>query len=378
MLIVHIIIDLQTGGAELMMKRLIESHIGSADYRHRVISLRGLGRVGPAMQAAGIEVEAMGLNGPLGLPRIVLRLSRRIRELRPDIVQTWMYHADLIGGLAARRAGLRHIAWGVRIADISPQMGVSRATTWVRRACAVLSRRIPQRIVYVGNSARAIHERLGYDPAKSVFIPNGYSIPGLPTAEQRARKRIEWELPEDALVIGSAGRFSAQKDQRGFVAAAAQVAAAIPSAYFVMMGRGNDSSNPELNAWIGATGCPEKFRLLGERTDVIECLGALDLFCLHSIGEGFPNVLAEAMSVGRPSVTTTVGDSAELLGDAGLTVPPADPVALAEALTSLASLEEEVREKLGAKGRERIVAEFSMDAIRRRYEQLYDGMRAEN
>ena len=377
MLIVHIIIDLQTGGAELMMKRLIESHLGNDSYRHRVISLRSLGTVGPAMEARGIEVEALGLSGPFGLPKVLRRLSRRIRELRPDIIQTWMYHADLIGGLAARRAGVRRIAWGVRIADISPEMGVSRATTWVRRACAILSSRIPQRIIYVGNSARTIHERLGYDPEKSVFIPNGYSIPDLPTAANRARKREEWHVPVGALIIGRAGRFSPQQDHRGVGAAAARVAAANPSAYFVMMGRGNDAGNPELSGWIRESGFSDRFRLLGERTDVLECLGALDVFCLHSIGEGFPNVLAEAMSVARPSVTTCVGDSAELLGDAGLTVPPADPAALAEALKCLALLRKDEREAMGAKGRARIVSEFSMDAIRRRYERLYDAMDVE-
>ena len=130
MRILHIMPDLNAGGAEGMMKRLIEAHLGDPGFEHRVISLRGLGSVGPPLQARGVHVEALGLTSMLGLPAAVLRLAKRIREQKPDVVQTWMYHSDLVGGLAARLAGVKRIIWGVRVADISADMGVARNTFW--------------------------------------------------------------------------------------------------------------------------------------------------------------------------------------------------------------------------------------------------------
>lgn len=371
MIILHIIVNLSAGGAELMLKRLVLSHQDNPDYVHHVVSLRGLSTVGPQLQQIGVRVEALGWESPLGFWSAYQRLKQKICALKPDIVQTWMYHSDLVGGLAARTSGHRRILWGVRIADIGVEMGVSRATGWIRRACARLSRSVPARIVYVAESARKVHERLGYDPSKSIVIPNGYTLPpGAPNAAAAAL-RAGLALPADTILIGSAGRFNAQKDHRGFVAAAKRVADSDPRARFVMMGRGVDRDNAELTAWVAATGHEDRFHLLGERRDIADWLAALDIFCLHSIGEGFPNVVAEAMGAGVPCVVTDVGDAALIVEDEGLVVPPSDPEGLAKAICSLAALEPNARARLGEKGRDSIAARFSMDVIRRRYEQLY-------
>lgn len=371
MRILHIIVDLTSGGAELMLKRLAAAHMEQGAHEHQVISLRTLATVGPMLQEAGIRVDALGMQSGRATPRVVARLVREIRARKPDIVQTWMYHSDLLGGLAARLAGVRHLIWGVRIADISKEMGIPRSTALVRRACARLSSILPERIVYVAHSARRVHEALGYDPAKGVVIPNGYV---LPEAVDAGRLRAELGLSSDALIIGSAGRFCAQKDPQSFIAAAAQLAPRHPNMHFVMMGRGHSPDNAELAAWIRAAGHPERFHLLGERYDMPTCLAGMDLFCLHSIGEGFPNVVAEAMSVGTPCVATDVGDAAFLVGETGSVVPPSQPDALAAAIEALAALAPERRRELGAAARDRVARHFSMDAITRQYSQLYDSL----
>lgn len=370
MRILHIIIDLTPGGAELMLKRLIASHREDLKYRHIVLSLRSLGSVGPELQAMGVEVQVLGLDGPVRLVTAMPRLVRRIRRIDPDIVQNWMYHADFLGGLAARAAGKRHVLWNVRIAEIGPEMGVSRATSLIRRACAAVSRHVPERIVYVAHSARRVHERLGYDPSKSVVIPNGYELPRKPA---HGRLRGELGLDPDIPLIGSAGRFNAQKDHRGFITAAGEVART-SNAHFVMMGRGLTWDNEELTTWVNGTGFAHRFHLLGQRDDIADCLPDLDIFCLHSIGEGFPNVVAEAMSVALPCVVTDVGDAALLVDDTGFVVPPSDPPALAAALSRMIAIDAEERRRLGARARRRIEENFSMEAIRARYEQLYQGL----
>jgi glycosyltransferase involved in cell wall biosynthesis len=369
--ILHIMPDLNPGGAELMMKRLVECHLGDDRFEHRVISLRGLGAVGEALRESGVEVEALELTSVLRLPATLLRLKKRIRALRPDVVQTWMYHADLIGGLAARLAGVRRIVWGIRVADISGDMGVARATFWVRRACAALSRYVPERIVYVCHSARPPHEALGYDPSKGLVIPNGYVLPPerKPASVRERRRRLG--LPEEAILIGSAGRFSPQKDHPAFIAAAALIAARAPEAQFVIMGRQLNWDNEELARRVRETGYVERFHLLGERRDLGDCLAALDIFCLHSIQEGFPNVVAEAMAAGVPCVVTDVGDAALLVGDTGTVVEPRQPAKLAAALGGLLALAPGEREALGLRARRRIGEHFSIEAVAERYGALY-------
>ena len=229
MIIVHIITNLATGGAELMLERLVRHQSAEGRHEHRVISLQGLGQVGPRLQAAGIPVETMGITGPVELVTGFVKLVRTLARTRPDIVQTWMYHSDLIGGIAARLAGLRRILWGVRVMDISPELGLSRSVMLSRRICARLSRAVPRRIVYVAKSARKVHEPLGYDPAKSVVIPNGYSVPAAEaSAGARCRVRAGLGLSDEHILIGSAGRFSPQKGYRGFVAAAKEIASQSP------------------------------------------------------------------------------------------------------------------------------------------------------
>ena len=371
MRILHVIIDLKTGGAELMLKRLLAATRDEPGTIHRVVSLRGLGTVGPQLQAMGIEVDALGLGGAIDLPLVAARLTARIRRARPDVVQCWMYHADLVGGLAARAAGCRAILWGVRIADISPEMGVSPTTLVIRRLCARLSRLVPTRIVYVAASARGIHERLGYDPAKSVVIPNGYDLPPLPSAAEREAIRAGLGAAPEDVLIGSAGRFNAQKDHKSFVAAAAEVAAARPRARFILCGRDVEPSTTELAEWVEASGQAGRFSLLGERRDLPRLLPAFDLVAMHSIGEGFPNVVAEAMAAGVPCAVTDVGDAALLVADTGLVVPPADPARMAAALIELIDRGPDARAALGARARQRIADEYSLEAIAGRYRRLY-------
>lgn len=378
MIVLHIITDLTTGGAELMLERLVRHQSAGGRYEHRVISLRTLGQVGPRLQAAGIPVEAMGMTGPLGLAAGFVRLVRRIRALRPDVVQTWMYHADLIGGLAARLAGHDRILWGVRVMDIMPAMGVSRSMLIARRLCARLSRSVPHRILYVAESARRVHEALGYAPEKGVVIPNGYSVPPRDrVAEARRRLREELGLGSGAVLIGSAGRFSPQKGYRGFVAAAAATAGRFSEARFLMFGRDVDWENEELAGRIRAAGLADRFHLLGERSDVLDRLAALDVFALFSIGEGFPNIVAESMSVGVPCIVTDVGDAALLVGDTGIVIRSGDLKGLTDGLERLISAGEDERRRLGDAARQRVEAVYSLSAVAERYASLYEEMAGE-
>lgn len=369
--ITHVIIDLGRGGAEMMLRKLIEAHTRpDSGARHSVISLKGLGVHGQPLRDAGIEVHALGLKGALGVPGVLVRLTRLLRQLRPDLVQTWMYHADLLGGWAAHGLGLP-VIWGIHSFDL--RQGSSRSTRWVQALCAWSSSIVPARILCVAEASKRIHAELGYDAARITVIPNGFDVdrPAVP-AELVQSLRQQLGVADDEVLIGCVGRFNPAKDHRNFVEAAARVARQSPSARFLMVGAGLVEGNAELAGWIGASGCePSRFICLGERSDVPQLLAAMDLFCSSSRTEAFPLVVGEAMVMARAAVVTDVGDTAVLVGDAAVVVPPRDPQALAAALLGLIEAGPQQRQALGQRARERVVACFSMARLVARTEQVW-------
>ncbi len=370
MRILHAIIGLNVGGAELMLKRLIESHQGNHKYRHTVISLTGVGTVGQQLRADGIEVVALGMNSLWDIPRVLLHLVRFIRTSQPDVVQTWMYHADLLGGIAARFAGNRHVIWGIRTTEVTA--GGSRATAFVRKLCAWLSSFVPHTVVCAAEASRRSHIAVGYDASRMIVVPNGFDLARLQaTPAQRDVLRLQCGFDQDLAVIGYLGRFHPAKDQENFVRTAGMVAQKYRNVRFLMVGRDLNANNALLTKWINATGHPDRFVLLGERPDVPACLSAMDIFCLSSRTEGFPNVVAEAMAMGLPSVVTDVGDAAMLLAGNGVVVPKEDSQALALGLEQLLQMPPQTRHLIGQKAKERMHAEFSLDRAREQFEAVY-------
>jgi glycosyltransferase involved in cell wall biosynthesis len=371
--IFHVIVGLGIGGAELMLKRLIESHNERRNYVHIVISLTTIDGLGELLQKQGVEVQALGMRTVLDTPRVLLRLVKLIRAVQPDIVQTWMYHADLLGGLAARIAGNRNVIWGIRTAVVAT--AGNRVTSQVRRLCARLSNTVPHTIVCAAEASRRSHAAIGYSDARMVVVPNGFDLARLvATPTQRNSLRMKCGFDSSTVVVGYLGRYHPDKDQANFVRAAGLLAQNFPQVRFLMVGRDLDDKNAVLKDWISATVCADKFVLLGERSDVPVCLGAMDLFCLSSRIEGFPNVVGEAMAMGLPCVTTDVGDASMLVADTGVVVPKQDSVALAAGLGRLLFMPSEEREALGQRAKKRISEEFSMDRARERFETLYTQM----
>lgn len=374
--VVHVIVGLNVGGAELMLKRLIESQKQLPGYEHSVISLTDSGVIGPQLISQGISVRCLGMKGLLGLPKAFLCLLAEIRSFRPDIVQTWMYHADLLGGLAARFSGIRNVIWGVRTTDL--EKGGKSATRLIRKLCAYLSRSIPTKIVCAAEASRKAHVAVGYYAQRMLVIPNGFDLSHLiATVEQRRTLRASLSLSEEHFVIGSLGRFNAVKDQANFIAATAILAKLNPALRFLMVGRGLTADNVALTELLNDTGCADRYILLGERGDAAVCLSAMDIFCLHSKTEGFPNVLGEAMAMGVPSVVTDVGDAALLLGGNGIVVPAQDARALSLGLKQMMELSSEERRLLSANAKARIVEKFTMDHSSQKFRQLYDDLSAQ-
>ena len=371
--ILHIIAGLNDGGAEAVLYRLCNN---DTRYTHYVISMMDVGKYGPLLKQAGIEVHYLNMPQGRVSMRGLLRLWSLLRELKPDVVQTWMYHADLIGGVVARLAGVKSVFWGIRHTTLEPGKS-KRSTIYVARLCAFLSRWVPDKIVCCANKAVEVHVKLGYSAHKMTVIPNGYDLKKFfVDYDDRKLLRNEWGIDETIPLLGMVGRFDPQKDHKNLINALGTLRQSSFDFCFVLIGKNLLETNQELVAWIDAQDLRENIILLGQRSDIPQVMNALDVHVLSSsYGEAFPNVLAEAMACGTPCVTTDVGDAALIVGDTGWVVEPKNAEALATALLdSLILLHDEpawmIRKQ---QARERIVNNFCLEKMINDYHTVWNG-----
>jgi glycosyltransferase involved in cell wall biosynthesis len=340
-------------------------------FRSVVVGMTKGGTAGGAIDSAGVEVKTLGIPRGMPDPRGLFRLSRILRQAQPDILHTWLYHADLLGLVVRQLGHVPHLLWNIRCSESIGSAGVRR----------VLSRfsAVPDRVIINSSSGRRFHERIGYHPRRWEHIPNGFDTAAFrPDAVARRRVRAALGIEDADIVIGLAARVHPMKDHRTFLGAAAMLAAKRSEPLFLLVGTGTEPSSRELGSAIQAHGLAARVRLLGERGDMEAIYPALDIAASSSaFGEGFPNVLGEAMACGVPCVATDSGDTPQLLGDAGLVVPRRNPEALAAAWETLISLGAEGRQALGRKGRARIVRDYELGSVVARYEALYDDVAAQ-
>lgn len=368
--VLHIITGLSTGGAEMMLLKLLERL--DSRFSSHVISLTSLGEIGPRIQALGIHVEALGMKPAMPNPVDFVRMVRRLKALKPEIVQTWMYHADLLGGLAARLAGVPAVAWNIRQSNLSRDKN-----KWTTRAVVHLCARIaylkPDKIVCNSQAARSIHINIGYDPKRFVIVPNGFDLSRFyPNPASRCSVRMELGISEIAPLIGLIARFDPQKNHKGFLEAAGQLHRQRPDVHFLLAGAGVDKSNPAIWQWVQQFEVAEVVHLLGLRNDVPRLTAALDIASSSSCGEGFANVIGEAMACSIPCVVTDVGDSAYIVGDTGRVVPPDDMIGLAVAWDQLLAMPDTERRVLGKQARARVAEHFEIGEVVKQYEAFYE------
>ena len=337
-----------------------------------VVSVMPPGSMAAPLAEGGIPVDSLRIRRGVPDPRAITRLRRIVRASRPDLLQTWMYHADLLGGVVGELERVP-VVWNVRHSNLDAAVN-SRSTRLAARACAAGSRRLPRAVIYCSHAAERTHVDIGYSPPLSRVLPNGFDLNRFtPGRSAREAVRAELSVPEGALLVGLVARYHPQKDHRNFIRAAALFSAS-HDAVFVLVGAGCDAGNRELAELVGASGYAGRFRLLGQQANVERLVSGFDVAASSSIGEGFPNAIGEAMASGIPCVVTDVGDSSLLVGDTGLTVPPSDPEALARGWSRMAELGRAGRAELGARARRRIEENFSIEAVSERYAALWDSV----
>lgn len=349
-------------------------------YCEAVISLKDEGTIGPRIRELGVPVWGIGLRPIAPNPFSLFRLRKLVRSFRPDLIQGWMYHGNIAANVAARFSAHRvPVLWNIQqsLYDISHER---RLTAAIIRSGIRQSHR-PVFIIYNSRVSAEQHTAFGYCPSKRLVIPTGYDCELFhPDHELRLLVRKGLGVTEGEVLVGLVARYHPMKDHVGFLRAAALVSREHPQAKFAMIGRGLPERT-EIRNLIAECNLGSQVLLLGERADLPRLTAALDIACSSSAwGEGFSNAVGEAMACAVPCVVTDVGDSAYAVGETGLSVPPREPQALAQAIGRLINAGHEYRQQLGRAARERIQSEFSLSSIAQRYQALYgkvleDGIR---
>ena len=333
------------------------------------------GPIAKKIRALDIPVVCVGMRRGLPDAASVLRLAGQLRAFKPDIAQTWLYHADLAGGVAARLAKVRRVVWNIRNSAFDPAHAKS-GTVRMAHTAARLSSVLPDAILCCSDVARQEHIKIGYAAQKFTVMPNGFDVATLrPDPAARTSVREELKLPQNALLVGLVARFDPQKDHKNFFKAALLLRQTIPNAYFVCCGDGVSYDNTVLYDLLAELGIGGATRLLGRRTDVARLNAAFDVAVSASrYGEGFPNVIGEAMACGVPCVVTESGDGPFVVGETGRVVPPANEAALASAIGKLLALPEKEKAALGRAARERIVKNFEIGLVAEKYAAFYENL----
>jgi glycosyltransferase involved in cell wall biosynthesis len=368
----HVITGVTMGGAEMMLFRLL-ARGDRGRFSPTVLSLLGLGAVGARISAMDVPLLTLGMRQERPLSPAMLRLIPIARSIRPSLLQGWMYHGNLAASACAALSGRRPpVLWNVRhsIHDMAHETRLTRG--FIRLGAALSSS--PRAIIYNSRLSASQHEALGYDADKTVVIPNGFDCQLFrPRPEMAQRLRRELNIEPGRVLIGMVARNHPQKDPGNLIKATALLAGRGADVHVVIVGPDFDTGNAAIMNAIGRTGIGHRISLLGERHDIPDVIAGLDIATLPSAwGEGFPNVLGEAMACGVPCVTTDIGDSAWIVGRTGIVVPPCDPEALADGLGRLVGLGGEGRRQLGADARARVIEHFEVDDIVGRYQGLYE------
>ncbi|MFY9074611.1 glycosyltransferase [Malaciobacter mytili] len=362
---------LNDGGAEAVLYRLCKHDYTNDIY---VISLMDEGKYGSLLNELGIDIFTLNmLSGKIKLKDLI-NLYKLIKKINPDVVQTWMYHADFLGGILSRLAGVRNIIWGVHNTTLEKKKS-KRLTILIAKINAIISKFIPRKIIYCAEKSQEVQEKIGFDKTKGVVVRNGYNTDDFnPNKEYFEQFRKELNIKKDDFIIGHVGRYDPHKDYPNLISSLSILKKQKINFYLILVGTNLDNNNLELKSLIKENELIDCTILLGKRNDIPVIMNGFDLFVLSSSAEAFPNVLAEAMACGTPCVSTDVGDVSYIIDKTGWVVAPQNSTLLGEAI-KYAYLEKSKNNKNWQDkknmARKHIVNNFNINHMVDRYNQVW-------
>lgn len=363
----------ERGGAERQLIELTKN-LDKSKFHVCVTTFYEGGALYPRIQAVpGVSLVNLHKQGRWDTVRFLRRFWRAAREFRPQIIVGYMTVANLLSLAIGRLRGAK-VAWAVRNSNLD--MGrydwVSRIS--FRMEC-LLARWVDV-VMFNSQAGRDHYIKCGFPKTSGVVIPNGIDVDYFKAdGESRRRVRLEWGVGEENPLIGMVARLDPMKDHDTFLAAAAELAKERDDVRFVCVGDGTSARRAELVALAEQLGLGKRVILVAGRDDIRSVYSAFDVMTLSSAyGEGFPNVIGEAMACGVPCVVTDVGDAAAVVGETGLVAPPRDPARLAEKWKGMLQRVNKQQEATSEAARRRIVENFSTKALLARTELVLKGL----
>ena len=371
----HIITALNVGGAETALYNILHGGL-SKKFDTCVVSLCDIGVIGLKIRSLGVPDITLNMNSGMFSIFNLTRLIKIVRVFQPDIVQGWMYHGNFAAIFSSVLASKKtKLVWNIRhsLSDIAYEKRMTRIMIKLNQ---VLSFRV-DKILYNSFASKAQHENFGFFSKKGTVIPNGINLDKFYFSNDICKRvRSDLVIPNDAKVIGHVARLHPMKDHQLFFSVAIKLALKHPKIHFIVCGRGVPSSSLVKTIPDEVS---NRFHILDESDEIHSLMNAMNIFCLSSAwGEGFPNVLGEAMSVGIPCVSTNVGDSKLVIGDTGKIVKPCDEDAFFASIETL--LENSLKDfyNLGVNARKRIEDNYSLNKIVQLYAKLYNEIAKES
>ena len=375
MRIVHIITGLGDGGAEHTLFKICKyDNIN----KHIVISLKGPGKYFSLLNKLGIKVYCLNIKF-FSFHKIFF-LIKLLSDLKPNVVQTWLVHADFLGGITARLAGIKNIIWNIRYSNF--EIGKAKLTTiLIIKILAKLSLFIPRSIIINSKRAKKIFTIEGYDKKKLKFIPNGFDLSILkPQKFQKISFKKKLKIKKLLPLIGNVARYDKKKDHLNLLNALSLIKEKNINFFCTLVGSNIDKKNFSLISEIKRLKLSNNVRLLGQNDNILQVMNGLDIFVQSSsYGEGFPNVVAESMACGTPCIVTDVGDAGLIIGKTGWVVPPNNPNNLAKAIEkALNEMRTKNWNKRRNKARLRIKENFNISKMLQSYNEVWSKTQSAN
>ncbi len=353
--------SLNYGGTEIQLATLA-TNLDQSVFSTSIVSYYSEGELVINIESAGIPFYTTNKSGRHDVIKFTINLIKIIYTVKPKVVYGFLYEPNIISAFLIFMFPSIHVIFGIRNAN----MDLSKYDYFSRLSKKLESLSAHFADLIIANSEAGKEECLlrGFPKNKLVVIHNGIDTDRFhPDPGKRKQFRENFNIPKNAIVIGLVGRVDPIKDHANFIHAARILSTKYNNIFFLCAGARN---NPY---WNGLSELIESSRL-GKRLiwvdacDTIEDVyNGLDICCLSSISEGFPNAICEAMSCGIPCVTTDVGDTRKIIRDTGIVVPPKDPEALATGLETMINFPVRKRKELGLLARTRIIQQFSVERL---------------
>ncbi|WP_435116901.1 glycosyltransferase [Candidatus Pelagibacter bacterium nBUS_49] len=379
MKILHIINSLKKGGAEGNLYRLCEFQ--KKKYQNKIeltiITLIKNGYYEKNLISQGIKIFSLGISKKtkiIDLIKNIFNLRNIIKKENPDIIQSWMYHSNILT-IFAPKMFHNKIIWNIRHSELNYK--ISKITTiLISRICGLVSNYIPRKIIYCSETSMKFHEQNhSYKKNKSVLIYNGYSKKiYYPSNDLRDIFRKKNKLKKKDIVLGFAGRFAKQKNIEALLIAFSKNIKEHNNLYLYLVGKDVSKNNKKLIEWVSRLKIKNKTFFLNEQKNLLEFYNGIDLLLLPSHSESFPNVIAEAMLCSTPVLSSNAGCANKIIDRYGFIMKKNDHFSISKNIDKCLEVLKNDKKRwkyLKKNSQIKIKRDFSIEKMAKKYFQTW-------